>query len=544
MIGGGRLTMATSRQAAFRRYQHSQILFSRDVIGVALYPYQEGWADHIRSAVTEHRNETIVVEMPRQSGKNETSAHVETGILAEFGRKGGQVVKCAPTWKPQIVNSKMRLEERSAQASDRLRFLGFRNRYGYMRECGRASIAFLSAAPAASVVGATASLLMEVDEAQDVEKSKFDKDFSPMRASTGAPVVFYGTPWTDDTLLERAKQDVADGRVDGSIYRIAWEEVAAANPAYGVFVENEIRRLGREHPLIRTQYLLQQLATGGRPITVQHLRLMLGDHEAANRRTNQGQIVAGLDFAGADEDAGDLEALLRTASARDSVALTIGELHWMRIADGIEEPVIKILDRYEWLNIHPTALHSQLYEILWNRWRVDRVHCDATGLGETGTAFLQRAVNKPNRERVVGIKFDAAWTAQTRMASAYLAMIYGGRLKDYPAAGFDPIAVAGSEAAPRGDAVQQAWWQRGHVRLAGRPGKKFRLAVPDDEGHDDMLVSELLMVDAAYACGRPQSMQSGAVDWYDGLPVRVQAPEPARTDDEIDRLLSEATHGG
>ena len=35
--------------------------------------------------------------------------------------------------------------------------------------------------------------------------------------------------------------------------------MAAVNPAYGRHVEGEIARLGASHPIVRTQYLLQQL---------------------------------------------------------------------------------------------------------------------------------------------------------------------------------------------------------------------------------------------------------------------------------------------
>ncbi len=41
---------------------------------------------------------------------------------------------------------------------------------------------FYSASPESNVVGATADLLLEIDEAQDVAREKFDRDFRPMSA--------------------------------------------------------------------------------------------------------------------------------------------------------------------------------------------------------------------------------------------------------------------------------------------------------------------------------------------------------------------------
>ncbi len=529
----------TARSAALARCARSSALFSEHIVGLPLYPYQTPWADRIVQVAAEGRNETIVVEMARQSGKNETSAQIEAMLLARMGGVGGQMVKCAPTWKPQIVNSKLRLEQRAAMVRERLPFLAYRPRMGYMMECGRASLAFLSADPHASVVGATASLLMEVDEAQDVDKAKFDKDFAPMRASTGAPVVFYGTAWTDSTLLERAKRDVLEGRARGAVYRVPWSVAAESNPAYGEYVEGEIRRLGKDHPLIRTQYELIPLDSGGYMLNPQTLGLMAGQHARAERRTNEAQVVAGLDFAGADENAGELASLMM-GSSRDSVALSVGEVHWIRIAEGIVEPHIRCLARYEWTNVNPITLHGALYEILWNRWRVDRLHCDSTGIGATGTAFLAASMNKPKRERVIATNFDGGWETHTRLATQFLAAAQGARFVDYQTPGVEPIAAAGSEQPDRSKVEAHAWWQRGHARLEARASKRFRAYVPDDAGHDDLLLADLLLVDAAYHLGQPSLMRTGSFDWHNPQAQKSANAQPGtgRSQDEIDRLLA------
>lgn len=500
----------TTRPHAFRQYQRSMAPFSRDVVGVPLYPYQVEWADYALQVVAERRNETVCVEMPRQSGKNETSAQLETALLARSGRAGGDIVKCAPTFKPQIVNSKARFAARSTQALQRLPFLKFKPSMGYIYQCGLASIQFLSAEKNASVVGATASLLLEVDEAQDVDRTVFNKNFSPMRASTGAPVVAYGTTWTDDTLLEEFKRSVEEGRTPGKVFRVLPEIVADANPAYGDFVDAEVKRLGRDHPLIRTQYFLEALPQAGRMLKPDQLRSLAGEHKRQEKRAGEAQIVAGLDFAGADEVAGELVSL--GTGGRDSVALTIAAVEWATVAEGLIVPHARILDRYEWTNVNPVTLHSALYDILQNRWRVDRVHCDDTGVGAASTAFLAGALNK-HSERVIGVTFDGAWNAHTRLAFQYIAAVLGMRLKDYTP-GFDPVEVATTEAPDRDDVTRHAWWQRAHAKLDGRPGQRVKAYVPENEGHDDLLLSELLMMDAAYNAGRPQMITTGQVDFY------------------------------
>ena len=265
--------------------------------------------------------------------------------------------------------------------------------------------------------------------------------------------------------------------------------------------------MGREHPLIKTQYFLEALPRAGRMFKTQVLRTMASDHTRAERRTSEAQIVAGLDFAGADESANDLSSLLNpTASSRDSVALTVGSVTWVRIAEGIIEPVIRILARYEWCNIPPDSLHTLLYEILWRRWKIDRVHCDGTGIGATGTAFLKKAIDQPNMEdhnaRVRAIVFDSGWNVQSNLAFQMMAATNGARLLDYQQT-FDPLEVAGRDAPDESDPDRHAWWQRGHARLEAKLNKRVRAYVPSDAGHDDLLTSEMLLVDAAYALGAP-----------------------------------------
>ena len=82
----------------------------------------------------------------------------------------------------------------------------WRERNGHVVELGRARMAFFSAEPRANVVGATATLLLECDEAQDVRPDKWERDFRPMGATANVTTVLYGTPWLDDDLLARSIQ--------------------------------------------------------------------------------------------------------------------------------------------------------------------------------------------------------------------------------------------------------------------------------------------------------------------------------------------------
>ena len=52
----------------------------------------------------------FVVIFPRQSGKNELQAQIETYLLSRCQLLDAEIVKVSPTWKPQTLNAMRRLE--------------------------------------------------------------------------------------------------------------------------------------------------------------------------------------------------------------------------------------------------------------------------------------------------------------------------------------------------------------------------------------------------------------------------------------------------
>ena len=77
-----------------------------------LRPYQKEVARAVLRSISEHKGLTISVEIARQGGKNELSAQLEVLLLTMFMARGGNAIKCSPTFKPQTVISMMRLRER------------------------------------------------------------------------------------------------------------------------------------------------------------------------------------------------------------------------------------------------------------------------------------------------------------------------------------------------------------------------------------------------------------------------------------------------
>jgi hypothetical protein len=264
-----------------RRMVSVPLAFFEQGSGLKLRKYQQRVAEAIIRSVDEGKGLSFVVMFPRQSGKNELQAQIETYLLVKYSETDSEIVKVSPTWKPQSLNAMRRLERvlsRNVLAREM-----WVKESGYIYKLNRARIFFLSGSPETNIVGATASTLLEVDEAQDVLPAKFDKDIGPMAASTNATRVFWGTAWTSRTLLGRELRAAREAQQRDGVMRVfvmTAEDVAAEVPEYGPFVAEQVARLGRSHTLVRTQYFSEEIDAEGGMFPEARLALMQGEHNA------------------------------------------------------------------------------------------------------------------------------------------------------------------------------------------------------------------------------------------------------------------------
>lgn len=413
--------------------------------------------------------------MARQGGKNELAAHIEAYLLNLYQRRGGQIVKASPTFKPQTINSIMRLCDRLDNRWNKRRF---KKREGYIVEMGNARCLFFSGEPTANVVGATADLLLECDEAQAVTQAKWSKDFKPMAASTNATTVLWGTAWTSQTLLATTikhlhRQEQQDGRK--RVFKYNADVVAAEVPAYGLYVASEIERLGRNHPLIRTQYFLEEIDAQGGLFPELRRALMKGDHQRRHQPESGKRYAMLLDVAGEDEQAGDtLSRQMLQNKKRDAAALTVVEVE---IEYG-KLPHYRIADRKLWLGIKHTVLHGQILALA-KHWNAVWIVVDATGIGAGIASFLHKSLG----EKVLPIVFSPK--LKSSLGWDFVAIIETGRYRDY---------IDDQEPDTR-----QFWYEVAACQYEIRegPGQAMKWGVWDTvaydgvvaRGHDDALIS-------------------------------------------------------
>lgn len=497
--------------------------------------YQQEVAGAVLASALEGRGLTFSVMVSRQGGKNELSARLEFAMLARHMNRAFDGVKCAPTFEPQGRVSLRRLWSR-------IQAIGLGGlahiEGGNAVRLGRARQVFFSAAPGASVVGHTVHLLLEVDEAQDVDADKFDKDFRPMAASTNATTVYYGTAWSEtDLLAEVRRRHLEMERRDGirRHFEYDWEVVARSHPAYGDFVAQERARLGEDHPLFLTQYCLRPLPGGGRLFTAAQRELLQGVHSrlsAPQRAEERGRVlgyVAGLDVGGellrnADRGSrgrhGEGEATpntsqqsviertahsperaprsaIRIPHSNDWTVLTIARVVAPSSGALLQEPGIEVVEQAAWQGVSHAELVGGLARLVRDVWRVRRLVIDATGVGE-GLASALAALRagparaRPESERAAErgragplevVRLRLTEERKSALGYGLLATVNSGRLRLYR---------------QDGSAECRALWRELELaRAEYRPNRRLAWHVDPRDGHDDYLMSLALTVEAA-----------------------------------------------
>jgi hypothetical protein len=451
------------------------VLRNSGFVLMQLRPYQLEVARAVMDSIQRGMGLTFSVEIARQGGKNELSAHLEVLLLTLYMARGGNIVKCSPTFKPQTIISVERLKQR-------LDDFGFESIYrrqmGYIVQLGSAKAIFLSAESSSSVVGHTADILLEIDESQDVGKEKYTKEFRPMGSATNVTTVLYGTTWDDSSLLEEMKQvNLEMERNDGirRHFRYDWLEVGRYNPDYLRFVRSERQRLGEEHPLFRTQYALLPVGRGGGFLARQQIALMLGEHERRSQPDGKKTYVAGIDLAGEHE--GEVMGCGGSDASRlkghDSTVITVAEVD----VTSPSQPVMKVVEQYQWRGTPHSQLHTQMTHLLKDVWKCHRIVVDATGIGQPVASFLRRELGS----RVVPLVITSR--SKSDMAFELLSFVNSGRLRLYK-----------QDGSPE---YRETLFELERARTQYRQNQMMNFYVDPREGHDDFLMSLALVVQAA-----------------------------------------------
>jgi hypothetical protein len=205
------------------------------------------------------------------------------------------------------------------------------------------------------------------------------------------------------------------------------DDVSREVPAYGSFVTEQVTKLGRQHPMVRTQFFSEEIDAESGMFPARRQALMQGSH---NRLSSPvvGRIYALLiDVAGEDEAIDDLgnDGAGLANPKRDSTALTIVEIDLSSLADPlVKAPIFRVAHRIEWVGVKHSTLYSAI-KGLAETWQVKHIVIDATGVGAGLASFLDKAF--PGR--VLPFVFNSS--TKSKLGWDFLAVVETGRFKDY-----------------------------------------------------------------------------------------------------------------
>jgi len=482
--------------------------FSRLVIGVPLRPYQAEPLRAILESILARQGREFLMVFPRQSGKNEAVAQLTVYLLNLLQRVGGNIVFAAVG--DGVGRGIQRLEERLDNPLNEGKWS--KGSRPQRRALGKASAIFISSHPQAATRGESAHWLLIIDELQDQDLSHIEAVFEPMRAANNATALFIGTvKMTNDALwqkrIELRRLEQEDGQQ--RLFIVTPEQVARDNPPYGLFLERKVKQLGRQHPIVASEYFNEPIDGSGGLFDRRRQALMRGTHPRLDGPLPNEIYLATLDVAGQDEAATDPLARLKNP-ARDYTVATIFALRDGGQGGPRYEAVDLFVDHgsrhFEDVAGRPMLARRLL---AWFRhWKISHVMVDQGGVGEGLFSWLQAHMGAGS---VTGVPLGAGGR-KAGIGSTLVALIETGRFKYWSGDGDRPLS--------------DGWWFwqqveacRYEVPLNGRFERDLRWEVPagarvsTPEGllpiHDDRLMSAALVAeyDALLASGK---LRSGA----------------------------------
>ena len=406
--------------------------FSELVLGVPLRAYQTKPLRAILTSILAHEGREFLLIFPRQSGKNEAVAQLLVYLLNTYRRTGGNIVYGAVSVGRGLGIE--RLEGRLENPWNR--GVWTRKSMPERRCLGRAQIVFLSTHPSAYTRGQTADHLLVIDEAQDQDAAHIEAVFTPMRAANNATAVYIGTvKLTSDYLWQKKQELEREEQRDGvqRVFVVTPETVIAENPLYRDFLDAQVAKHGRQHPIVASEYFLEPIDGAGGLFGPRRRALMLGHHTRERAPQPGACYVATLDVAGEDEAATDPLARL-AHPARDYTVATIFRVVYPDPGVLALGPTYRAVDVFvdhgsKHFQASPgrPALVQRLYAWL-THWQVAHLVADESGVGLGLVSWLKKALGET---RVTGYNF-AGTGKKAFLGAALLSLVETGRFRYWP----------------------------------------------------------------------------------------------------------------
>jgi hypothetical protein len=420
-------TLINKQLDKLRRILLSIKLFSALIIQKPLRSYQITPADALIDSVLRQRGLEFLWVFPRQSGKDEAVGQLVAFLLTLFHRVEAGIVHVYPTGQ-QTTTGVSRLENRLDNLWTEGRW--WHKSKPIRRGLGLAQCAFFSGHPQARAEGATANLLLIINEAQDCDEATIERRFTPMRASTNATALYVGTVRTTSDYLWRVKTRLENLQNQDGIQRVFLvgpDDVGQENPHYKEFVQNQVKLKGRQHPSVKTELFNEPVDTAAGLFPERRRALMQGRHKRI-RIPQEGEIyVALIDIGGQDEAATEGAFADLVNPKRDYTTITIARVIKDSAYIGTRYEVVEVDcfqgDRHFQDAPGQPSLFNRLMAML-RVWEPVVVMCDFTGIGQGITDAI---ISGYKRGQVFGFQFTSLTKA--RLGNDFLAVVETGRFQ-------------------------------------------------------------------------------------------------------------------
>jgi hypothetical protein len=477
--------------------------FSSLVLRRPLRHYQLEPLRAIVDSVLNRKGLEFLLIFPRQSGKNEAVAQLLVYLLNILQRVGGNIVYGATG--DGLGLGIGRLEERLDNAWNADRWT---KRVRPTRRClGKAAVVLVSSHPMASARGQTAHWLLILDETQDQVGSHIEAVFTPMRAANNATALYIGTvKLTTDYLwvkkLELERETARDGIQ--RVWMVHPDQVTAENAAYQQFLDAQIRKHGRHHPIIASEYFLEPIDGAGGLFDARRQHLMRGSHpRIRDPETRRPPLyVATLDVGGQDEAATDPIAQL-AHPGRDYTVATVFRVVWSPLGVYAPGPTYEALDvfvdhgsrHFEDQPGRPALVHRLAAWL--QSWQIGHLVGDESGVGQGVMSWLAAALGA---QRVTGYQF-AGTGKKAQLGSLFLSLIETHRFQYWTGDQDEPgsdgwwfwqqVAACRYEVPPDGRFERDLRWEVPASHRTALPGGRG----PTQPTHDDRLLSAALVAE-------------------------------------------------
>lgn len=377
----------------------------------------------------------IIHRSSRQTGKNEVSATIHNRALVRYAHadRPETIIKTAPTFLPQVEYSIRRLDE--LLETDGLIGPHAKWTANHRRvSVGKASILFLTAKKGGSVVGASASLLLDVDEAHLIDMKKYQMDFLPMTASTNAPIMLSGIAGFKEDLLYQQLVWAREHTPD-LVFEFPASYWAERWPPFAKHYYGQVAKWGADHPLIKISYDLEDIDSLGRFLsTAQVMGMLNSEHKRQFAPTPGKEYIALIDIGGEEIEGLALEKAERmledddSGKAVDSTALWIAEIDRSNTEHGWPRILLRDLKVWRGGNMQYTPAggigQQEVILNLLNMWAPRGVVVDSVGIGYQMSRFFRARYSKGKM-----IPYKASTRTVTEDLYSFLGMVNNDRIK-------------------------------------------------------------------------------------------------------------------